>query len=152
MAAGNAKVPKCVKLEQNGTCSLKMLGATVSDDAKAIRIDLYDIRGQVFPIAMTGQDLCDLLQVVGYMSAEMANKQEAAGGTARVHILRQRAGQDLPPLRVRFVWSADSQKATVVIGNAGLQFPMDADTAKSIGQSLVEKAAPHATGQAGTKH
>jgi hypothetical protein len=47
---------------------------------------------------------------------------------------------------VRLGWSAANQSVTIVIGNAGLQFPMDANTAKSIGQALVDQTAPYTTG------
>ena len=94
---------------------------------------------------MSERDLCELLRVVGYMSQEMAAKQEEFGAKPDVHFLRGQSDQPLPPLLVRLGWSPVTKAATIVIGNAGLQFPMDADTAKSIGQALVDQAAPHAT-------
>ena len=140
-----ARVPPGVQVEDNGACSVKMLGAAMSVDGKMARIDIYDRRGQVFPIAMSERDLCELLRVVGYMSQEMAAKQEEFGAKPDVHFLRGQSDQPLPPLLVRLGWSPVTKAATIVIGNAGLQFPMDADTAKSIGQALVDQAAPHAT-------
>jgi hypothetical protein len=122
-----------------------MLGAAMSVDGKMARIDIYDRQGQVFPIAMSERDLCELLRVVGYMSQEMAAKQEEFGAKPDVHFLRGQSDQPLPPLLVRLGWSPVTKAATIVIGNAGLQFPMDADTAKSIGQALVDQAAPYAT-------
>jgi hypothetical protein len=122
-----------------------MLGAAMSVDGKMARIDIYDRQGQVFPIAMSERDLCELLRVVGYMSQEMAAKQEEFGAKPDVHFRRGQSDQPLPPLLVRLGWSPVTKAATIVIGNAGLQFPMDADTAKSIGQALVDQAAPYAT-------
>jgi hypothetical protein len=146
MANETARVPACVQVEQNGACAVRALGAAMSVDGKTVRIDIFDRRGQMFPIAMSERDLCELLQVVGYMSQEMAAKQEELGARPDVHFLRGQGDQPLPPLRVRLGWSPVNQTATIVVGNAGLQFPMDADTARSIGQALLDQAAPYATG------
>lgn len=150
MANEAAKVPPCVQVEQNGACAVKMLGAAMSVDGKTVRVDIYDRRGQLFPIAMSERDLCELLRVVGYMSQDMAAKQEELGARPDAHYLRGQGDQPLPPLRVRFGWSPVNQSATIIIGNAGLQFPMDADTARSIGQALVDQAAPYASGRTGS--
>jgi hypothetical protein len=139
-------VPQCVQLEDNGACTVRMLGAAMSVDGKTVRVDFYDRRNQVFPIAMSERDLCELLRVVGYMSQEMAAKQEELGAKPDVTFVRGQSDQPLPPLRVRLGWSAANQSVTIVIGNAGLQFPMDANTAKSIGQALVDQTAPYTTG------
>jgi hypothetical protein len=149
MANEAAKVPPCVQVEQNGACAVKALGAAMSVDGKTVRVDIYDRRNQVFPIAMSERDLCELLQVVGYMSQEMAAKQEELGARPDVHYLRGQGDQPLPPLRVRMGWSPVNQSATIVVGNAGLQFPMDADTARSIGQALIDQAGPYASGRGG---
>src|SRR5262245_3015203 len=148
MANEAARVPACVEVEQNGACAVKGLGAAMSVDGKTVRIDIFDRRGQMFPIAMSERDLCELLPVVGYMSQEMADKQEELGARPDAHYLRGQGDQPLPPLQVRLGWSPVNQMATIVVGNAGLQFPMDAETARSIGQALVDQAGPHGAGGA----
>ena len=67
------------------------------------------------------------------MSQDMAITQEELGGEPGVNIVSGQDGASLPPLRLRFGWSPTDQMATLVIGNAGLKFPMTADTAKASG-------------------
>jgi hypothetical protein len=143
MANEAAKVPPCVQVEQNGACAVKALGAAMSVDGKTVRVDIYDRRNQVFPIAMSERDLCELLQVVGYMSQEMAAKQEELGARPDVHLPAWPGRPTAAPSAREDGWSPVNQSATIVVGNAGLQFPMDADTARSIGQALIDQAGPY---------
>jgi hypothetical protein len=151
-AIKKAKIPECLRLEANNTCSLKMLGAASSPDGKAVRLDVYDKQDQHFPISMSAQDLCDLLLVVGIMSQEMEAKQKASGSEPQIQVLRGRNGQDLPPLRFRMSWSPEKQKMQFILGNAGLEFPMDADTAMTIGKGLLDKASRYSSGPTKAKH
>lgn len=148
-----AVIPDCIELEANNACSLDALEAVVSDDGEAIRIDISDKRGQLFPISMSKQDLCELLLLIGIMSQHMAEqKRLKTGKEPDTTVLQGKNGQDLPPLRCGITWSPETQKMRFIVGYAGLEFPMDADSALTIGQSLVEKAAPHATGRDQTSH
>jgi hypothetical protein len=139
-------VPPGVQLEPGGVCSAKAFDVAMSKDGRSVRLNIVDDRDQLFPIGLSERDLCNLLQIVGYMSQDMAITQEELGGEPGVNIVSGRDGASLPPLRMRFGWSPSDQMATLIIGNAGLKFPMSADTAKAIGQAIVDQASPHATG------
>ena len=143
-------VPPCIQLEPGGVCSAKTLAAAMSKDGRSVRLNIVDDRNQLFPIGLSEGDLCNLLQIVGYMSQDMAITQEDLGGEPGVNIVSGQDGGSLPPLRLRFGWSPTEQMATLIIGNAGLKFPMTADTAKAIGQAIVDQASPHATGARST--
>jgi hypothetical protein len=63
----------------------------------------------------------------------MAAKREEFGAKPDVHFLAARASAPAAAAgQVGLV--AGRKAATIVIGNAGLQFPMDADTTKSTGK------------------
>ena len=136
----------CVQVEQNGACAVKMFGAAMSKDGKSVRLDIYDRRGQMFPIAMSERDLCELLQIVGYMSQEMAAKQEDLGAGPMSTSCAARATNPFRLCVCGLAGRRSIKSATIVVGNAGLQFPMDADTARSIGQALLDQAGPYASG------
>jgi hypothetical protein len=139
-------VPPCIQLEAGGVCSAKTFAAAMSKDGRSVRLNIVDDRNQLFPIGLSEGDLCNLLQIVGYMSQDMAITQQELGGEPSVNIVSGQDADAFPPLRLRFGWSPTDQMATLVIGNAGMKFPMTADTAKAIGQAIVDQAAPYATG------
>ena len=139
-----AKIPECLQLDPNNTCQLAGFSYAISDDGDALRLDLFDKRGQHIPLAMTLPLLSDLLLMAVLASQDMAAKK---GDATRAHILRGYHGKDLPPLHYRMSWSAVTQKMTLIIGNLGLEVPMDAQSALEIGQGLVEKASKHAAGK-----
>lgn len=142
------KVSEGIELGSNGTCSMQMIGSTVSDDGKAIKLDIYDKRGQVFPIAMAAQDLSKLFELAVFTSQAVADKQSVGGVWPPPMLLAGRNGNPLPPLRLRMRWSAATQTLDIVVGNVGVKIPMDAKAARLIGQTLVAEASPPTTGSA----
>ena len=56
-----------------------------------IRLNIVDDRNQLFPIGLSEGDLCNLLQIVGYMSQDMAITQQELGGEPGVNIVDRQA-------------------------------------------------------------
>src|SRR5215212_11276113 len=90
-------VPPCIQLEPGGVCSAKTFDVAMSKDGRSVRLNIVDDRNQLFPIGLSERDLCNLLQIVGYMSQDMAITQEELGGEPGVNIVSGQDGASLPP-------------------------------------------------------
>ncbi|GLQ82879.1 hypothetical protein GCM10007881_64020 [Mesorhizobium huakuii] len=146
------KVPEGVALDANGTCQVKSIRPVSSDDGQTVKLDFEDKKGQAFPLVFTENLLADLLFAIGFMSQEMDGKRKASGMESGLHVIRGYGGKDLPPVRVRIGWSPETQKALFVLGNIGLEVPMDADAVLAVGRDLVDKATSRVGRGKASKH